>query len=507
MTDFSGKIKLTAAAALAAVSVVWAAPDNKLVIMHSNDTHSQIDPGSDGLGGVARRKVLIDSIRAAEPNTLLVDAGDMVQGTLFFTLYGGEVENRIADLLGYDLRILGNHEFDNGAEQLADKIKDTKSVWLATNYDMSGTELGEKFVPYTIKEYGGKRIGFIGLNLDPKGMISEGNYNGVCYLDLYKAANSTAWHLKHNEDTDMVIALTHIGYEPTGTGTSDLELAAKSEDIDIIIGGHSHTVVGPGARPWRVPNAAGDTILITQTGKAGRNLGVVTIDLDNLDTDYTLIPVTERLDAKTDSKVEEAIAPYRHGVDSLMTVPIATTGMKFEPEGAPILNLVADYIALRGSQLIGRPVDFALTNKGGIRTGLPKGKVSEGMIINMLPFNNRVQVLEIKGSDLADNFDIMAVQGGNGVSSEADITYDPETLKTVSATIGGRPLDPDRTYTVATIDYLAHGGDYMEPLTRGELVAESPTILSKDFVRWLRTSMKDKKLKAPNIARMHPVKQ
>lgn len=481
------------AAAVAAgaflLSPSWAASPNRLVIMHSNDTHSQLDPGNDGLGGVARRKTLIDSVRNAEANTMLVDAGDVVQGTLFFTLYGGEAENKIADLLGYDLRILGNHEFDNGAEELARKIAPTKSVWIATNYDMRGTELGKKFVPYYIKEVGGRRIGFIGLNLQPRGMISEGNYNGVNYLDLYKAANSTAWHLKHNEGVDMVIALTHIGYEPTGTGTSDLELARRSEDIDVIIGGHSHTVVGPGpgtANPWRVANAAGDTILVTQTGKAGRYLGEITIDLDNLGTDYRLIRVDSRLDSVRQPDVEAVLAPYRPGIDSLMHTPIARSSRALDAADPALLNYVADYIKLRGKEISGGNVDFAITNKGGIRTGLPKGGVSEGNIINMLPFNNRVEVLEISGSDLARNFDIMARQGGNGLSKGVEVVFDPETGKCTSVTVNGRPLEADKTYTVATIDYLANGGDYMEPLTHGRKTASSPTILSKDLVRYLK---------------------
>lgn len=499
-------IAFLTAAVLSAVALT-AQDNNRLVILHTNDTHSQIEPGDDGLGGIARRKTLIDSIRGAEQNVLLVDAGDMVQGTLYFTLYGGEVENRLADVLGYDLRILGNHEFDNGAEALAGKIAPTKSTWLATNYDMRGTELGKKFVPYAIKEYGGRRLGFIGLNLVPKGMISEGNYNGVNYLDLYKAANSTAWHLKHNEGVDIVVALTHIGYEPTGTGTSDLELAARSEDIDIIIGGHSHTVVDPakGNLPWRVANAAGDTILIAQTGKAGRNLGRIDVDLDNLTATYSLLPVTARLDAVPQPEVEAIIAEYRPGVDSLMTVPITRSKRALSNEEAPLLNFVADYIKLRGEEISDGPVDFALTNKGGIRRGLPKGKVSEGIIINMLPFNNRVEVIEISGKDLAENFDIMALQGGNGLSAEVDVVYDPATSRCTTVTIGGLTLDPTRTYRVATIDYLANGGDYMAPLTRGVKVASSPSILSKDIVAWLRGPFKGKQIDPDTRTRMRPL--
>lgn len=496
--------------ALAALMAVSAdASAKKLVILHSNDTHSQIDPVEDtDLGGILRRKVLVDSIRNAEENVLLVDAGDAVQGTLFFTLYRGEVENRMMDSLGYDLRILGNHEFDNGAEELAEKIKGTKSEWLSSNYDMTGTGLGRKFKPFTIREYDGKKIGFLGLNLDPKGMISEGNYNGVVYKDLYKAANSLAWYLKNIEHCDLVVALSHIGYFPTSTGTSDLELASKSEDIDIIIGGHSHTVIDPSKpdakKPWRVANAAGDTILVTQTGKSGLNLGKVEIDLDDLSSDYSLIPVTSRLDDRIDKVCAAVLEPYREGVDSLMHTTVARSAKAYSNSDPALLNFVADYIRHRGEELAGN-VDFAIVNKGGIRRGIPKGDVSEGDIINMLPFNNKVEVIDVKGSDLEDNFDVMAQTDGNGVSAGVDVTYDEDDKECVDIIINGKPIDPDKTYRVATIDYLANGGDYMEPLTHGKKIAISERKLSEDILDWLRVNFKKKKIKPSEEERFRAV--
>ena len=487
---FKTLFSIAAAGAITAAFAAQDAPKGRLVLMHTNDTHSQIDPLEDGTAGILRRKVLVDSIRAAEPNALLIDAGDAVQGTLFFTLYGGEVENRLMDSLGYDYRILGNHEFDNGAEKLAEKIAPTKSTWLSTNYDLTESALNGRFLPYDIREAGGRRIGFIGINLKPEGMISEGNYNGVKYLDMTRAANSTAWHLKHNEKVDLVVAITHIGYAPSGTGTSDRELAAASEDIDIIIGGHSHTYIDPEHpqtdKPWLVPNAAGDTILVTQTGKSGRFLGEITVDLATLRPDYKLIPVDKRLDAKVSPELAAVIEPYRAGVDSLMRVPIARSSRALSNSDDALLNFVADYIKRRGDELAPGG-DFAITNKGGIRKGLPKGGVSEGMIINMLPFNNRVEVIEILGKDLLENFDIMARQGGNGVSREVLATYNPATGACTEVLISGRPIDPAKTYRMATIDYLANGGDYMKPLTRGKKIASSPSILSKDVVKWLRS--------------------
>lgn len=478
-------------------------PAGRLVLMHTNDTHSQIDPLEDGTAGILRRKVLVDSIRAAEPNSLLIDAGDVVQGTLFFTLYGGEVENRLVDSLGYDYRILGNHEFDNGTEALAEKIRNTHSTWITTNYDLSGSALEDRFVPYDIRCFEGRKIGFIGINLRPEGMISEGNYDGVKYLDMQTAANSTAWHLKHNEKVDLVVALTHIGYAASGTGTSDIELAACSHDIDIIIGAHSHTLIDPANprpnRPWRVPNADGDTILVTQTGKSGINLGLITIDLGSLKADYRLIPVDSRLDSKIDQNLAKIIEPYRAGVDSLMNVPIARSARALTNRDDALLNFVADYIKMRGDELYD-DVDFAITNKGGIRKGLPKGGVSEGMIINMLPFNNKIEVLEIKGSDLLENFDIMAQQGGNGVSKEVHATYDASTHKCTQVLINGKAIDPDKVYHMATIDYLANGGDYMKPLTRSVKVAVSPSILSKDLIKWLQ-SKRNYKIDPPSTPR------
>ena len=296
----------------------------KLVLLHTNDTHSQIDPTSKNLGGVERRKVLIDSVRAAEPNVLLIDAGDMVQGTLFFSLYGGEVEQKVMNHLGYDIQIMGNHEFDNGIDSLAHMYRGLNADKISTNYDVRNTPLDGLVKPYVIKQVGDKRIGFIAINLDPKGMIADHNYTGLKNLDAVKAANSTAWHLKHNERVDKVVAITHIGYT-ADKGVTDPELVAASEDIDLIIGGHSHTVIdenNPKSVPARLVNAKGDTVLVTQTGKSGINLGQIDFDLDTGRAVEKLYPVTDRLDAKIDGTMTDLLRPYRQGVDSLMNVRI-----------------------------------------------------------------------------------------------------------------------------------------------------------------------------------------
>lgn len=471
----------------------------KLVMITTNDTHSMIDPDdSDGLGGVLRRKVVIDSIRNADKNVLLIDAGDFVQGTLYFNLYRGEVEQKMMNELGYDIRILGNHEFDNGIDELADLLADSEAELLATNYDLSASPLARKFRPYTIREIGDKQVGFIAINLRPEGMISEGDYDGVVYNDAIKAANAAAWWLKHIDKVDAVVAVTHIGYDPT-MPPGDKLLAESSEDIDLIIGGHSHDLIDPakdgvGRLNSKVRNAAGREITVTQLGKSGKYVGRVELDLDSLTTDYDIIRIDSRLDKRTDPRLAAMIEPYRHGVDSLMSVPIGRSAVELPKESIRLLNFAADFMLDKGRKM-DKDVDLAIINKGGLRRGLPKGNITEGMIITMLPFYNYVNIIDIKGSDLLEAFDVMAADGGNGVSRNVDITYDPASGRCTEVLIDGKPIDPDRTYRLSTIDYLAKGGDYMSSLKRGRKVSASDRVLYRDMVDEFRNGfLKGKRL-------------
>lgn len=496
------KLLGAASAALISVSLAFtfvschkATEPNTLVILHTNDTHSQIEPDGKGIGGVMRRKAVIDSVRAAEKNVLLVDAGDAVQGTLYFYLYGGEVEQEILNILGVEERILGNHEFDNGIDSLAAMLKLSESGKLASNYNLEDTPLAGMFRPYAVKEYGGKKIGLIGINLDPEGIITKGNYEGLKFEPIIATANLMAEKLKTEEGVDAVIAISHIGYNPSPL-TGDSALAVNSRNIDVIIGGHSHDVIDPataqGAARSRLTNLDGKEVLVVQTGKAGRKLGKIEINLDSLGLGahhkYELIDIDGRFDGKTDSRLEATIARYKHGVDSLMTLWVGTTDREFKNSDPEMLNFFSDWIYERGSELASG-VDFSIANKGGLRDGLPGGKFSKGHIINILPFRNYVTVTDVKGSDLRSVFDVMAKTDGNGVSRNVTVTYDTvggrQHYAARDIMISGRPLDDKRTYRVATIDYLSKGGDYMRGLTRGTLVAESPNAVFDDLLFYL----------------------
>lgn len=502
---------------VAAVACGVSARADKLVLLHTNDTHSQIDPvEADDLGGVARRKVLIDSVRAAYDNVLLIDAGDVVQGSLFFNIYKGELEEKLMNALGYDLRILGNHEFDNGMERLAENLSMAEATLLASNYQTRGSALDGLFQPFVIKEVDGKRVAFIAINLQPKGMISEGNYDGLGYVDAIEAANNLAWVLKNVYQADYVTAITHIGYN-SPEGQSDKDLARSTRNIDLIIGGHSHTLIDPAdpEAPQHVfDNADGHPITIAQAGRSGKYLGEITIDLDSLQAlpSTSVIRVDSRLDSRIDPVVEEIIAPYRTAVDSLNSVPVATIGRTMERDDEGLLNYATDFVALRGRQLYGN-IDCAIFNRGSLRNTLPKGTLTKGQMITLVPFFNHIQVVGIKGSDLAEAFDVMAKGGGNGVSSEIEIAYDRSAGKCTDIKIGGKPLDPDATYTVAMPDYLANGGDYMFSLRNHTLLTQSPQLVYEDLLDYLETpgaGKKGKKLPVINPepkARMKPVKK
>lgn len=489
---------------LAAAMTCGSAVAERVVILHTNDTHSQVDPLADGTGGVARRKALIDSVRAAEPNVILVDAGDAVQGSLFFTLFHGEVEQKLLNLLGYDIQILGNHEFDNGLDALKRQLDAAIPQLLSTNYDFSATPLDGMFSPFAVREAAGHKLGLFAVNINPEGLIDGSGYEGMRYLDAYEAADAMAWYLRNIVRCDKVIAVTHIGYDDIN-GVNDVALARRSKNIDIVIGGHSHTLVDPASDKARIPNAVGDTVLVLQTRNKGSYLGEIDIDFPTGRTDARLISVDSRLDSRLDPAVDKMLAPYRHKVDSIISQPIGKSAVDLDQKSPRTLNWLTDYVKTRGEELSGAPVDLAIMNKGGIRNSIPKGTVTKGQVMEMLPFTNYIVVMEIKGSDLLENFAVMGRQDGNGISEGTEVVYRPGSGEVVSATVGGRDVDPDAVYRLATISYLAKGGDYMVPLTRGKIISQSKNVIFDDIIGSMEHgSMHGRKLDASAQPRMKP---
>ncbi len=248
----------------------------KLTILHTNDVHSRIEPfpmdggRNQGLGGVARRSSLIKQIRAEQENVLLLDAGDIFQGTPYFNKFGGELELKLMSQMGYDATTLGNHDFDNGVEGFYKQLPNANFSVLIANYDLRNTALANATQPYKIFKKSGLKIGVFGIGIELKGLVDPKNYGETQYQDPITKANETAALLKNELHCDLVICLSHLGYKYRTATVSDQVLAANARNIDLIIGGHTHTFLDT---PEDVKNLDGKITTINQVGFAGINLG------------------------------------------------------------------------------------------------------------------------------------------------------------------------------------------------------------------------------------------
>lgn len=248
-----------------------------LTILHTNDTHSQIEPKANGQGGYARRMGLIAQEREKDANLLLMDAGDFSQGTPYFNFFHGRVEIASMNRMGYDVGTLGNHEFDNGLDTLAALVQLARFPIVCANYDFSGTPLDGLIQPYTILRRNGLKIGIFGLGIKPQGLISMANFAPIQYKEPYPVAQQTATFLREHRHCDLVICLSHMGTYPSSEDDfCDVEMVEQTRDIDLVIGGHTHTVYDS----LRVNNKDGKSIPIVQAGKAGAQVGKIVLTFE-----------------------------------------------------------------------------------------------------------------------------------------------------------------------------------------------------------------------------------
>lgn len=247
---------------------------DRITILHTNDTHSCIEPEKNGNAGVLNRALLIEQIAdsVGKENLLLFDCGDFSQGSLYYNSFKGSTEVELMNAMGYDACAIGNHEFDFGLENLARLLRMAQFEVLCANYDFTGTACEGLVKPYTIIERGGKKIGVFGLSPDPKGLVAQENYKGVEYLSPIEAANRCVAELKAKE-CDAIVCLSHLGWKIRNE-YNDERLAAETAGIDIILGGHSHDYF---KQPQTYINRDGKEVIMQQMGKNGRNLGFVNL--------------------------------------------------------------------------------------------------------------------------------------------------------------------------------------------------------------------------------------
>jgi 5'-nucleotidase len=249
-----------------------------ITILHTNDFHSHIDPfGNDaprnaGEGGMAKRAALIAKVRSESEHVLLFDAGDIFQGTPYFNYFKAKLDFELMTMMGYDAVTIGNHEFDNGLEGILSQLKYAGFPFINSNYDFSDTILAGKTIPYKIFRRGGVKIGVYGLGVDLKGLVDPKNYGNTRYNDPLQTALKMEKMLKEEHNTDMIICLSHLGYEYKDNTISDKILAAQTFNTDLIIGGHTHTFL---KTPDKIMNKSGREVLVNQVGFGGLILGKV----------------------------------------------------------------------------------------------------------------------------------------------------------------------------------------------------------------------------------------
>lgn len=254
----------------------------KITILHTNDTHSQVEPSDKSnskapdMGGYARRMGVIEQIRVEEKNVLLLDAGDFWQGSPYFNYFNGRMEIDAMNRMKYDAVTFGNHEFDNGVDTLAAVMREAKFPIISSNYTFENPALANIVKPYIVLNVDGVHIGIMALNIDPKGLVIQSNYKGVTYLDPIVVANETAGFLKTKRKCDLVICLSHLGADPQKSKITDFQIAQSTQNIDVIIGGHSHQII----ENTTEKNLDNKDVIIAQMGKSGFYLGRIDIELE-----------------------------------------------------------------------------------------------------------------------------------------------------------------------------------------------------------------------------------
>lgn len=468
-------------------SMALAAPQS-IIILHTNDMHAHVDPfkpagSSDEVGGFARLAGLIDTIRADAGDTpvLLFDAGDAIQGSNVGNAFAGASIIEMMNKMGYNLMSIGNHEFDFGQDVLKERMKQADFPILGAN--IIDEKTGEPFASsYAVFDVAGAKVGVLGVSPQETPIVTHPkNVVGLKFEDPIAKAAKIAQVLKDVEKVDLIVALTHIGFE------NDKKLAETAPAINLIIGGHSHTKLGK-------PVMVGETTIV-QTGEYGANLGYVRLMVDGgklVSVDARLVPVTK--DLAEDEAVKEILDGYKAELKSKMEVVVGEAATLLDGERANVRtketnlgNLVADVMR----NAVG--ADVALTNGGGIRASINQGPITLGEIYTVLPFDNTLVKLEVKGADLLGALE----RGVSAYPNEAgsflqvsglSLTFDPGKpagQRVTSVTVGGKALDPNAVYTVATNDFMAAGGDGYTMLKSAKLLADTGIFLRDAMAQYI----------------------
>ncbi|WP_434684562.1 bifunctional metallophosphatase/5'-nucleotidase [Pseudanabaena minima] len=480
-----------------------------LRILHTNDHHAHLEPVKYGdrlLGGIARRRTLIDQIRAENKTNqeplLLLDAGDIFQGTLYFNQYLGQADLDFYNALAYDAGTIGNHEFDRGQQVLADFIAKAKFPIISANIDIAPeSPLYGKVRPWHVLDMKGEKIGVFGLTTPDTAILANVG-DGVKFTDPIAAAQTSISALKQ-QGINKIIALTHIGFE------NDVTLARKVPDIDIIIGGHSHTSIGniPNANhpyPLVEKNGTKEPVLVVTDWEWGKYLGDLSVSFDRTGK---LIAWAGKPHA-----IDESIKPNQEFVDKLKAYAAPIEALRQKIIGKSLVALDGDRVKLRTSETaLGNliadailaktkidQVQVALINAGGIRNGFPLGNITMGNVLEVLPFGNTITRVELTGKQLQETLESgvsMAEQGEGRFPQVAGIRFvwnaklpvGKRVTKVEVKDVSGnfQLLNPKAIYKVATNNFLASGGDGYRVFAEGKNLLETGYLLSDAIAEYI----------------------
>lgn len=474
------KLMMTGGAILA-LSAGAAVADFSLTILHTNDMHSRIEPisrfdsgcdeedNTDGkcFGGSARLATAIATAKARADNWLLVDGGDQFQGSLFYTFYKGKVAAEMMNKNGYDAMTVGNHEFDDGPEVLRDFVNSTNFPILMSNADISAEKsLNGAIQKSTIIAKGGERIGLIGLTPQDTDELASPGKN-VIFTNPSDAVQEQV-DLLTAQGVNKIIVLSHSGY------AVEKRVAAETTGVDVIVGGHSHTLLSnlDDRAEGPYPTMVGDTAIV-QARSYGKYLGELKVVFDDEGVIQSAVGepilidrfVSEDLDTK--ARVKELAQPLeeiRSSVVASASGPIEGDRTICRAEECPMGNLVADAMLERVKD---QGIQIAYANSGGIRASIDGGDVTMGEVMTVLPFQNTLSTFQTKGQVIIDALEngVSQVEEGAGrfpqVAGMAftwDSAAEPGS-RIVEVTVGGEPIDPAATYGVVTNNYVRNGGD------------------------------------------------
>lgn len=458
------------------LSGLAANPDLELIILHTNDTHGHpvkfFDYPADGVGGLAARATLVAEFRKEYPHVLLLDAGDLNTGRPESTFFHAEPDILGYNALGYDAMVLGNHEFDNTLAILQRQMEIASFPFLSANVRYKD---GRALAPaYIIKEFSGFRVAILGLTTHETATVG----NPQVTRDLIfedEVAVARRWVPMLRQRADLIIALTHLGISPDATSGSR-RLAKEVPGIDLIVDGHSHTRLEapiyegktPIVQAWQWGLYVGKGVFTIRNGTiASFQWEAIPINLKKVETTAEGTKVLRHIgeELPEDPMVLQLLSPYLDKVETLLKEKVGETSEAFPHDKARLEetalgNLTAD--ALKWSTRNLKP-DFALINGGSLRATLPMGIITRGNIYESLPFDNTVVVLDLQGDDFLELCQFIATTPGKGafpqVSSGIKLVLDSSREQCVQVRVGGKPIDPKRIYRIATLSYLAAGGD------------------------------------------------